>query len=82
MEPLSFRPERIDSNIGWGLHFVETLNTSLGVLVMFIVSTVLGLVFAVCWSVWRMDVQGAFGVAAYISSVATLAVMTWQMWGT
>jgi len=26
------------------------------------------------------DVQGAFGVASYVTSVVTLAVMTWQMW--
>jgi hypothetical protein len=65
----------------WGLHFVENLNTSLAVTVMFTVSLVTGLVFAIVWSVLKMDVQGAFGVTAYITSVATLAVMSWQMWG-
>jgi hypothetical protein len=81
VEPLSFRPDRASGNIGWGLHFVESLNTSLAVTVMFTVSLVIGLVFAIVWSVLEIDVQGAFGVAAYITSLATLAVMTWQMWG-
>jgi hypothetical protein len=47
---------------------------------MFIVSLVLGIVFAVLWSVYKKDVQGAFGVAAYVASVMTLAAMSWQMW--
>lgn len=47
---------------------------------MFVVTLVIGVVFAVCWSIWKKDVEGAFGVAAYVTSVMTLAVMTWQMW--
>lgn len=79
-QALCFQSDRIGGNIGWGLHFVESLNGSLAVTVMFVVSLVLGIVFAVCWSIWKKDVQGAFGVAAYMTSVMTLAVMTWQMW--
>jgi hypothetical protein len=79
-QALSFRPDLIEGNTGWGLHFVEGLNSSLAVTVMFAVSLILGVVFAVCWSIWRKDVQGAFGVASYVTSVITLAVMTWQMW--
>ncbi|PMD58343.1 uncharacterized protein K444DRAFT_430978 [Hyaloscypha bicolor E] len=77
---LSFRPDLVDAITGWGLHFVEGLNSALAVTVMFSVSLVLGIVFAICWSVWKQDVQGAFGVASYVTSVITLAVMTWQMW--
>jgi hypothetical protein len=80
VEPLSFRPERTNGNTGWGLHFVEILNTPLAVTVMFFVSLVIGLVFAIAWIVLKIDVQGAFTVSAYITSLATLAVMTWQMW--
>jgi len=79
-QALSFRPGMIEGNTGWGLHFVEGLNSSLAVTVMFSISLVLGIVFAICWSIWRKDVQGAFGVASYVTSVITLAVMTWQMW--
>jgi len=77
---LSFRSDLIEGNTGWGLHFAEGPNSSLAVTVMFSVSLILGIVFAVCWSIWRKDVQGAFGVASYVTSVITLAVMTWQMW--
>lgn len=76
VEPVSVKPERMDENAVWGLHFVEILNTSLAVTAMFMVSLVIGLVFAIVWSVLKMDVQGAFEVTVYITSVATLAVMT------
>lgn len=80
IEPLTFHADRVEGNTGWGLHFVESLNSSLAVTVMFVVTLVIGVVFAVCWSIWKKDVEGAFGVAAYVTSVMTLAVMTWQMW--
>jgi hypothetical protein len=79
-EPLSFHAEKIEGNTGWGLHFVEVLNNSLAVTVMFVVTVVVGIVFAVCWSIWKQDVQGAFGVAAYVTSVMTLAARVWQAW--
>lgn len=79
-QALGFQSDKIDGNTGWGLHFVESLNGSLAVSVLFVISLVLGIVFAVCWSIYKKDVQGAFGVSAYVTSVMTLAVMTWQMW--
>jgi membrane-bound metal-dependent hydrolase YbcI (DUF457 family) len=79
-QALSFRPGVIEGNTGWGLHFIEGLNSSLAVTVMFSVSLILGIVFPICWSIWRKGVHGAFGVASYVTSVITLAVMTWQMW--
>lgn len=77
---LPFQPGRAEGNVGWGLRFAEKPNSSLAITVIFTVSLVLGLAFAVCWSVWKKDVQGAFGVAAYITSLMGLAVTTWQMW--
>lgn len=77
---LAFRGGSVDALTGWGLHFVEGLNGALAVTVMFGVSLFMGIVFAIYWSVWRHDVQGAFGVASYVTSVVTLGVMTWQMW--
>jgi hypothetical protein len=47
---------------------------------MFVVSLVIGVVFAVLWIVYKKDIQGAFGVAAYVTSVMALAVTSWQMW--
>ncbi|KAM0194450.1 hypothetical protein ACHAPC_000924 [Botrytis cinerea] len=80
IEPIAFNANGLSENLGWGLHFVEGLNTSLAVTVMFILSSVLGIIFALCWTILEKDIQGAFGVAAYITSVMTLAVMTWQLW--
>ncbi|TGO34116.1 hypothetical protein BHYA_0212g00210 [Botrytis hyacinthi] len=80
IEPIAFNVNRLSEDLGWGLHFVEGLNTSLAISVMFILSSVLGIAFAICWTVLEKDIQGAFGVAAYITSVMTLAVMTWQLW--
>lgn len=79
IEPITFKANSLNDNLGWGLHFVEGLNTSLAVTVMFIVSSILGIGFAICWTMLEKDIQGAFAVAAYVTSVATLAVMTWQM---
>lgn len=80
IEPIAFNANSLSENLGWGLHFVEGLNTSLAVTVMFILSSVLGIIFALCWTILEKDIEGAFGVAAYITSVMTLAVMTWQLW--
>jgi hypothetical protein len=77
---LHFNSQSLENQTGWGLHFVEKINSSLAVTVMFGVTLVVGIVFAVCWMVIKKDIQGAFGVAAYVTSVMTLAVMTWQMW--
>ncbi len=76
---LSFCADLIDAQTGYGLHFVERKNSALAVTVMFIVSLIVGLVFGVWWTVRKQDIQGAFGVASYVTSVITLAVMAWQM---
>lgn len=79
-QALSFQPDAIEDQTGYGLHFVEKLNSSLAVTVMFVISLVVGIVFGIWWSIRRQDVQGAFGVASYVTSVIALAVVTWQMW--
>lgn len=66
--------ENSDVGVGWGIHLVEgflpykiwTLFTGLFVVV--------SLVFAIAWAVKKGDVQGAFGVAAYVCAFATLAI--------
>ncbi|KAF3938906.1 hypothetical protein ABW19_dt0200080 [Dactylella cylindrospora] len=50
---------------GWGLHFYEELDWGkvwLGLAVSFIAS----LLFGMLWSVYRNDIQGAFGVSSYV----------------
>lgn len=49
-------------------------------MVIFPVSLVLGLAFAICWILWKEDIQDAFAVAAYITGIMGLAVTTWQTW--
>lgn len=77
---LSFLADKIEGNTGWGLHFVENLDSLIAVTVMFVVSPVLEVVFTVFWGAYKRDVHDAFGVAAYVASVMTLAVMSWKMW--
>ncbi|KAF7897129.1 hypothetical protein EAF00_005357 [Botryotinia globosa] len=48
IEPIAFNTNRLSENLGWGLHFVKGLNTSLAITVMFILSLVLGIAFAIC----------------------------------
>ncbi|RDW72149.1 hypothetical protein BP5796_08183 [Coleophoma crateriformis] len=78
VQPLVFDPKRVDGNAGWGLNFVEVMDHSLAAKVMFVLSLVLGLGFGISWSIMEKDVSGGFGVAAYIVTVLTLAVVIWQ----
>lgn len=63
-----------DVGVGWGVHLVEgflaykvwTLFTAVFVLV--------SLVFAIVWATRKGDVQGAFGIAAYVCALATLVI--------
>jgi hypothetical protein len=56
---------------GWGLHFQEGQDFGILVGVVFI-GLMASLLFAVLWSYFEHDVQGAFGVASYV--VTTVAV--------
>jgi hypothetical protein len=59
---------------GWGIHFQEGWDSSKlssMVLVIFLVGS---FVFAVLWSVLEHDVQGAFGVSAYVVTAAGIFV--------
>lgn len=64
----------MDVGVGWGVHLVEgfiaykvwTLFTGLFSLASF--------VFAIVWAVKKDDVQGAFGVSAYVCTLSTLLI--------
>ena len=64
--------------VGWGLHLVEGwLLNRIWILVS--VLFVLGsLVFGVCWSILKHDIQGAFGVSGWILALAMVLVGTVQ----
>jgi hypothetical protein len=63
-----------DVSIGWGIHLVEGFlpyrvwSVFTG---MFLVGS---MVFGITWTVRNGDIQGAFGVAAYICALSTLLI--------
>ena len=64
------------TSIGWGIHLVEgwvLKRVWLLALCFFIVGS---MVFAVCWSVLEKDLQGAFGVSAYVVAFVGLVLGT------
>lgn len=66
------------TSVGWGIHLVEGwifARIWLLALITFIISS---LIFGVCWSVLHKDVQGAFGVSAYIVALLSLIFGTIQ----
>ena len=69
---------RQGTSLGWGIHLVEgwvVARIWLLVLVLFLVGS---LAFGVCWTALRRDVQGAFGVAAYVVALGGLVAGTVQ----
>lgn len=64
--------------MGWGTHLVEgrvVARVWLLVLILFLVGS---LAFGICWAALQRDVQGAFGVAAYIVALGGLVAGTVQ----
>lgn len=51
---------------GWGLHFEEGWDFDLLISIILVVFLLASLLFAVLWSYFKLDVQGAFGVSSYI----------------
>jgi hypothetical protein len=78
--PIEFFQEQVDGNRGYGLHFVEVMNSSLGITVLFVCAVVTSIIFGVCWSILDRDLQDAWTIAAWVSSLTALAVVTWQAW--
>ena len=66
------RPQR-SSEVGWGVHLNEGLNLKkmciFGLLGLFFSAS-----FGVIWSVKRDDVQGGFGVAAFVTAALTFTI--------
>jgi hypothetical protein len=64
--------DRTDVGIGWGIHLVEGF-LAYKVWTLFTLIFILGsLVFAIVWATRKGDVQGAFGVGAYVCALSTL----------
>lgn len=59
---------------GWGLYYEEEWNICL--VILGIAGAVVGgsLVFGVCWTVLKDDIQGAWGVSSYMVTAGGLVV--------
>jgi hypothetical protein len=58
----------------WGFYFQEGWDFDLIITISFVVFLVGSLLFGVCWSVLESDIQGAFGVSAYMVTACALLV--------
>lgn len=69
---------QMGTNLGWGIHLVEGWAWT-RILLLSLALLLLGsLVFAISWSVLKHDLQGAFGVAAYLVALVALSIGTVQ----
>lgn len=74
------RRERLEFGMGWGINLVEGF---LAQKVWAVLMTFFGAgsaIFAILWTVKKDDVQGAFGVAGWIVTLAVLVVGALQAW--
>lgn len=62
------------TSVGWGIHLVEGWVVRRVLLLCLALFVVGSLVFGICWAIFKHDLQGAFGVAAYMVTLMGLAV--------
>lgn len=74
---LTVCPEQ-GTSVGWGIHLVEGWVVSKLWLLGLLLFVLGSLVFGICWAVLRHDIQGAFGVAAYMVALIGLVIGTIQ----
>ena len=60
--------------VGWGIQIVEGWLGSRLWLLSLSLFLCGSLAFAICWAILEHDIQGAFGVSAYVVALLTLAV--------
>ncbi|KAI4257257.1 MAG: hypothetical protein L6R42_005781 [Xanthoria sp. 1 TBL-2021] len=69
---------QMGTSLGWGIHLIEGWAWT-RILLLSLALLLLGsLVFAISWSVLKHDLQGAFGVAAYLVALVALSIGTVQ----
>ena len=72
MEKLTVSSQEVIST-GWGLHFVESwAMIQIWILILCIFGTG-SLIFGICWAVLKHDVEGAFEVAAWMTTLIGIA---------
>jgi hypothetical protein len=70
---LQIQPPDDELVIGWGVHIIEALN-KVTVLLCTLVGLLLSGIIAMAWSIARDDVQGGFGIGAWITSVLAIVL--------
>lgn len=76
-ERLAICPQ-MGTNVGWGIQLVENWAMTKVWLLACTIFVLSGLIFAIAWSVLKHDLQGAFGVAAFFTTLAGLGIGTVQ----
>jgi len=59
---------------GWGIYYQEGWDGDIIKLVIFMMFLIGSLLFGVLWSCFKMDVQGAFGVSAYVITAGAIFI--------
>lgn len=74
------RRERLDFGMGWGINLVEGFHAQKVWAVIMACFGIGSAVFAVLWTIKKGDVQGAFGVAGWVVTLAGLVLGGLQAW--
>ena len=59
---------------GWGVYYQEGWDRDLISVMIFSVFLVASVLFGALWSVFKFDIQGAFGIAAYMVAVCAALI--------
>lgn len=70
--PLRCKPNQ-SKRYGWGIHFIEEPSMA-KVWVFVLLFSIFLFIFAIFWSIIRNDIQGGFGVAAFIAAIGAMVI--------
>jgi hypothetical protein len=59
---------------GWGLYYEENWNIGLIIVVIVGITIPASLLFGICWTLTKTDIQGAWGVSSYMVTTCALIV--------
>lgn len=59
---------------GWGVYYQEDWDRDLITVMVFLVFLVASVLFGALWSVYKFDIQGAFGISAYMVAVCAALI--------
>ncbi|EDU46316.1 hypothetical protein TUN199_04230 [Pyrenophora tritici-repentis] len=66
---------------GWGLYYEENWNIGLIIVVMVAIVILASVLFGICWTLVKADIQGAWGVSSYMVTACGLVVALLSMMG-